>query len=165
MSVFDIIVLGVIAMAAIGGLFRGLLEQLLSLAALSATLVLVGLAHAPATDYLSTLTTTDTGASLLAYIALFGFGYFSLRWIARAVGRRSRESFFGPIDKVLGFGFGVIKGVLITTFAFLLIILVHEYAYATAERPTWLSEGRTYPLLNACGDIIIEYLAERRAGE
>ncbi|MEO1045135.1 MAG: CvpA family protein [Pseudomonadota bacterium] len=164
MTVFDIIILAIIAAAAIGGLFRGLVEQLLSLAALSAAVMLVGLLHEPATQYLATLTTTETGASLLAYIGLFGIGYFVLRWIASAVGQRSRESALGPIDRVLGFGFGVIKGVLLCTTVFLLIILVHEYAYATRERPQWLTEGRTYPLLNACGDLIVEYLEERRAG-
>lgn len=163
MTVFDILVLGVITIAAIGGLFRGLLEQLLSLAALSGALVLVGIAHEPLTQYLTPMVDGATAASLLAYIALFGIGFFALRWMAQKVGQRSRESFFGPIDKVLGFGFGVIKGVLVCAVAFLLIILVHEYAYATKDRPEWLTAGRTYPLLNACGDLIVEYLAERGA--
>ncbi|MEM1131576.1 MAG: CvpA family protein [Pseudomonadota bacterium] len=163
MTVFDILVLSVMAIAAIAGLFRGLLEQLLSLGALLAAVVLIGFAHEPATEYLATMTTSETGASLLAYIGLFLVGYFGLRWIARRLGQRSRESFFGPIDRVLGFGFGIIKGLLISTVVFLLIILVHEYAHSSRERPEWLTEGRTYPLLNACGDLIVDYLAERQS--
>ena len=65
---------------------------------------------------------------------------------------------------MLGFGFGMVKGLIGATLAYLLIILVYDSIYGAAEpRPEWIADSRTYPLLNASGDALVEFVDERRA--
>ena len=70
----------------------------------------------------------------------------------------------GPIDRVLGFGFGMIKGLIGATLLYLLVVLVNETIYGVDEpRPEWLAESRTYPLLNASGNAMVDFVHEQRA--
>jgi membrane protein required for colicin V production len=69
----------------------------------------------------------------------------------------------GPIDRVLGFGFGMVKGLIIATLIFLLLVMAFDLIYgADEERPEWMTSSRTYPLLNASGDALSEFVREQR---
>ena len=78
----------------------------------------------------------------------------------------------GPFDRVLGGGFGALKGLLGVTLFFLLANLATDMVYGPkAERPEWMTKSRTYPLLNASGRAIVDWveaqrkLKARRVGE
>ena len=65
---------------------------------------------------------------------------------------------------MLGGGFGAIKGLIGATLVFLAFSLVYDTFYGSgARRPDWLSDARTYPLLNASGKAISEFVDEQRA--
>jgi len=69
----------------------------------------------------------------------------------------------GPIDRVLGSGFGLLKGLLAATLFFLLANLATDMVYGPqAERPEWMTASRTYPLLNASGRGIVDWVEARR---
>jgi membrane protein required for colicin V production len=100
--------------------------------------------------------------SLIAWV--FGITFGAGKLLAHAIGRRTRQSILGPVDRVLGAGFGAVKGLIGATLVFLAFSLVYDTFYgSTARRPDWLSDARTYPLLNASGQAISEFVAERRA--
>ena len=105
-----------------------------------------------------------TGAAVLALILIFGVTFGAGKMLAHAIGRRTRQSVLGPVDRVLGAGFGAVKGLIGATLIFLGFSLVYDTFYGSgARRPDWLSDARTYPLLNASGQAISEFLAEQRA--
>src|SRR3546814_6731501 len=67
-----------------------------------------------------------------------------------ALGRRTRNSIVGPVDRALGFGFGALKGLILASLLFLLAVLVLDTTGGgPTERPDWLTQSRSYPLLNA----------------
>ena len=69
----------------------------------------------------------------------------------------------GPFDRVLGGGFGVLKGLLGATLFFLLANLATDMVYGPqADRPEWMTKSRTYPLLNASGRAIVDWVEARR---
>jgi membrane protein required for colicin V production len=69
----------------------------------------------------------------------------------------------GPFDRVLGGGFGALKGLLGVTLFFLLANLATDMVYGPeAERPAWMLQSRTYPLLNASGRAIVDWVEARR---
>ena len=88
--------------------------------------------------------------------------FFLGKWIASSIGGRTRKSVLGPIDRVLGFGFGAIKGLIIATLLFLLVNMVYDVIWPGEERPEWMITSRTYPLLNASGEALVEMVEERR---
>ena len=163
MTGFDIFVLILMGGGAVLGFLRGFLQEALSLFAWIAVIFAVRLLHTPVTDRLIAPIGNEGGASVLAFLAIIIVIYALGRWIAKSIGSRSRKSILGPIDRVLGFGFGLIKGLIGATLIYLLIVLVFDTIYGAGEdRPEWLENARTYPLLNASGTATMEFVEERR---
>ena len=83
-----------------------------------------------------------------------------------AVGRREEPrlpSGIPELDRVLGGGFGMLKGLLGATLFFLLANLATDMVYGPrAERPDWMRDSRTYPLLNATGRAIVDWVETNR---
>ena len=163
MTALDIFVLLLMGGGAVFGFLRGFTQEVLALAAWILVIIGVRFLHTPVTDVLVAPVGSESGAAVLAFASI-GIVIYSLgRWLARSIGRKSRKSVLGPIDRVLGFGFGLIKGLIIATLAYLLVMLVYDTVFgADSVRPEWLEESRTYPLLHASGNAIVEFVQERR---
>lgn len=164
MNAVDILVLIAIGGCALLGLLRGFVLETLSLIAWVAGIFAIRLFHAPVADLLTPFVGTESGAAVLALALVFGVTFGAGKLIARSIGRRTRQSVLGPVDRVLGGGFGAVKGLIGATIVFLAFSLVYDTIYGSAaRRPDWLSDARTFPLLNASGQAISEFVAEQRA--
>ena len=106
---------------------------------------------------------TAIGASLLAFAILLLIPYAGMRMIARRAGKSSRESLLGPVDRVLGFGFGALKGTIIVVMAFSLVALGYDTVWGVAGRPAWMKTARAYPFVNASSEAMVHLIQERRA--
>lgn len=163
MTGLDIFVLVLMGGAAVLGFLRGFVQEVLSLIAWVMVIVGVRMLHTPITDRLLGPIGSESGASVLAFAAIVIVTYAFGRWIAKAIGSKSRKSILGPIDRVLGFGFGMIKGLIAATLLFLLFTLVYDTVYGVdSKKPEWLQMSRTFPLLNASGEAMSEFAKERR---
>jgi membrane protein required for colicin V production len=161
----DIIVLLVIGGAAVLGALRGFVTEVLALLAWVLVVLAIKLFHAPLAEALAGLVGTKQGATVLAFALLAGLTYFGGRIIANAVGSRTRDSFLGPIDRALGLGFGALKGLILVSVAFLLLVLVLDtMGGGPARRPAWIKTSTTYPLLNATSAAIADVVDRRRKG-
>jgi membrane protein required for colicin V production len=163
MNAVDILVLLVLGGCAIFGLLRGFVQETLSLIAWVLGVFAIRLFHASAAELLTPFVGTTSGAAILAFILVFGITFGAGKLLAHAIGRRTRQSILGPVDRVLGAGFGAVKGLIGATLVFLAFSLVYDTFYGSgARRPDWLSDARTYPLLNASGQALSEFVAERQ---
>ena len=64
---------------------------------------------------------------------------------------------------MLGAGFGALKGLIGATLLYLLLSLVYDTIWGrAAERPEWMAQSRTYPLLHASGEAIVDLVEARR---
>jgi membrane protein required for colicin V production len=87
--------------------------------------------------------------------------YAGMKLISGRLGETTRTSLLGPIDRVLGFGFGAIKGAIVVTCAFALLVLGYDAAWGIAGRPDWIKQARTYPLVNASADALVQLIENR----
>jgi membrane protein required for colicin V production len=163
MTGFDYLVFLIVGLSAISGFFRGFVEEVLSLAAWCVALLAVHYGHAPLTVMLMSYVPTETGAGVLAFGILLAVPYFATQLLARQLGNASRSSVLGPIDRVLGFGFGAIKGFVIMVLAFSLLVFAYDVVWGPQGRPGWIKDGRTYPFLNAASDELMTLVAKRRS--
>jgi membrane protein required for colicin V production len=162
MTALDIIVLFLLGSGAAFGFLRGFVQEALSMIAWVLIILAVRMFHAPATAALAEAVGSDSGAAMLAFLALFIVIFAVGKWIAKSIGAKSRKSVLGPIDRVLGFGFGMLKGLIIATLVFLLFVMGYDLVYGADEgRPEWMTSSRTYPLLNASGDAMSEFVREQ----
>ena len=68
----------------------------------------------------------------------------------------------GPVDRILGFGFGALKGSLIIVLGFSVIVLGYDTVWGAGGRPAWLTKSRTYPFVNASSDALVKAIGKRR---
>ncbi|MDB5663193.1 MAG: colicin production protein, partial [Sphingomonas bacterium] len=145
------------------GLWRGFVTEILSLFAWVAAIFALKLAHAPVAALLTGFVGTGAGAAVLAFALIFLVVFVAGKMVAGALGRRTRQSVLGPIDRVLGFGFGALKGLIGATLLFLLANLATDTVYGgDSARPEWMRASQTFPLLNASSRAIVDFVEMRR---
>ena len=166
MSALDIFVILALGGGAMIGFVRGLVHEMLSLLAWVVAIVMLRLFHAPISAGLVGSVGSATAAAVLAFVVLFLPSYLFMKLLARSIGKKSRSSMLGPVDRVLGGGFGMLKGLLAATLFFLLANLATDLVYGPdAQRPDWMRNSRTYPLLNASGRSVVDWVETRRKGQ
>lgn len=163
MTGFDIIVLLLVGVGAIAGFMRGFVQEVLSLAAWLLAVAAIRYLHTDLTAAIFDFMGSPTTASILAFALLLLVPYAGMKLIASFAGRKSRESVLGPIDRVLGFGFGAMKGIIITVIAFSLLVLGYDTVWGSKGRPLWITEARTYQLVDAGSRAMVQIIDERRA--
>ncbi len=142
----DIAVILTVGGAAVLGFLRGFVTEVLSLAAWVLVVIALKLFHTPVAAALAGPTGTAGGAATLAFALISGIGYFGGRLVANAVGSRTRASVLGPVDRALGFGFGALKGLILASLAFLLLLLAADFVGGgPTGRPAWIRQARTVP--------------------
>lgn len=162
MTGFDIIVLLIVGLGAIGGFLRGFVQEVLSLAAWVLAIFAIRYLHTDLTTAIFEYMGSPTGAAIFAFALLLLIPYAAMKLIARVAGRKARNSVLGPIDRVLGFGFGAVKGVIIVVVAFSLLVLGYDNVWGARGRPDWIAEARTYQLVDAGSRAMVQIIAERR---
>jgi membrane protein required for colicin V production len=163
MTALDIIVLLLVGGGLLQGWFKGFVGELLSLASWIVAIVFLKLLHTPVTNALESTVGTRSGAAVLAFALVFGIVFIIGKLIARKVGGGVKRSKVGRFDKLLGAGFGALKGLIGATLLYLGFNLVYDSIWGrTAQRPEWLATSRTYPLLYASGRAIVDFVEWRR---
>ncbi|WP_419808424.1 CvpA family protein [Sphingomonas sp.] len=166
LTALDMLVLLAIAGAAALGFVRGFVTEVLALFAWVATVAALKLFHAPLTALLVGVIGTASGAAVLAFAVIVGLTYLGGRMVANAIGKRTRTSVLGPVDRALGFGFGALKGVILASLAFMVVALgIDTMGGGRSHRPAWMTTSRTYTLLDSTSAGIADVLDRRRRGE
>ena len=163
MTLLDYLLIVVVGLAAFAGFQRGLLQELLSLAAWFLAIAAIKVFHTPITEYLVPYTGPGITTAILAFAMLLIIPYAAMKIIASNVGKASKASFLGPIDKALGFGFGAVKGLVIMAVGFSLIVLAYDTIWGERGRPDWISRAASYDFLDASSRTMLDMVAERRA--
>ncbi len=163
MTALDIFVILVLGGAAMIGFVRGFAHEVLALLAWIVAIAVLKLFHTPFQVALVGSVGSEPGASAVAFALLFLPTYVAVRLFARAVGGKARKSVLNPVDRVLGGGFGTLKGLLGATLFFLLANLATDMVYGPREpRPEWMTSSRTYPLLQATGRAVVDWVETAR---
>lgn len=165
MTVLDIFVFLLLFGGLAVGFVRGFVHEVISLLAWVIAIAMLKLFHTQLwTGIDNSFHVSPAAGAVLAFAILFLPSFLLVKLVARRLGGRARRSpALGPFDRVLGGGFGALKGLLGATLFFLLANLATDMVYGpAAERPQWMTKSRTYPLLNASGRGIVDWVQARR---
>jgi len=162
MAVLDFIILIIVGVAAIGGFTRGLVQEVLSLAAWILAALAIHFLHPELVAPLRSLYNSDPTTPVLAFALLLLIPYAAMKVIAGTASGASDGAILGPIDRVLGFGFGAVKGALIAVFAFSVMVLGFDNAWGFKGRPNWIIDARTYPAADAFSRGLVPMIGVRR---
>jgi membrane protein required for colicin V production len=165
MTALDVFVFLLLIGGAAIGFVRGFVHEVISLLAWIVSIAMLKLFHTQLWSGLeNSFNFGPAAAAVLAFAILFVPSFLMVKLLARQLGGRTRRhSMLGPFDRLLGGGFGAVKGLLGATLFFLLANLATDMVYGPeAKRPEWMVKSRTFPLLNASGRSIVDWVEARR---
>ena len=165
MTALDAFVFLLLIGGAAVGFVRGFVHEVISLLAWIFAIAMLKLFHSQLwTGLINSTGASSPAAAVIAFALLFVPSFLAVKLLARALGRKTRRArILGPFDRVLGGGFGMLKGLLGATLFFLLANLSTDLVYGPeAKRPEWMRKSRTFPLLNASGRAIVDWVEAGR---
>ena len=162
LTALDIVVLLLIIFGGVAGLARGFVTEVLSLLAWVAAIMAVRFLYPAGKTVALHLTGTESGAAILAFATIFLVTFIVFRMIAGELGHRTRSSVVGPVDRVLGAGFGAFKGLIGASILYLIVQFGYDTVEAGAPRPAWLTASRTAPLLDVTSKAMVDFVEKRR---
>ena len=101
------------------GFVRGFVHEVISLFAWVVAVVMLKLFYPQLWHGMTgTVTNNPTAAAVIAFAILFVPSLIGVKLLARSIGGRTRRhAMLGPFDRVLGGGFGALKGLLADAFS------------------------------------------------
>jgi membrane protein required for colicin V production len=150
-SFVDLLVVLIILGSAAYATWRGFVSETLSIvawavAALAALYLgqwVARLAHA--------LIATPWIATVVGYAAVFLVVFIPLQFASHRFSEGVRRSPVGPLDRVLGATFGIVRGLAILGIAY----LIFTAFVPIREQPRWLLEARTLPLIQSSSEVLL----------
>ena len=142
-NLIDLIVVAVILLSGVFALARGFVKEVLSIVswvgAIFATLYGFHIASAFVRQFIGSPLIADGVAGGTLFLATL----FALSFISGLIANRVRGSTVGSVDRSLGFVFGLLRGFVLVSIAYLAM----SWALPPAEQPTWVRQAKTMPLL------------------
>lgn len=160
LTAFDVVVGLLVGLAALAGLARGFVGEVVSLAAWVAGVLAVRFLYTPAKALAAGVTGTEAGGAILAFVVLFLGAFVVVRIAGGRLSDTTRASVVGPVDRVLGLGFGAAKGVLASALLFLLASMALETLDPEGPPPEWLARARTAPTLAMVSRGLVDFVGE-----
>ena len=149
-TALDIVVILLVGGGMVFGWLRGFVAEMLSLFAWFLAILALRLLHAPVSHMLERPIGTASGAAVLAFFLIFGLVFVGGKLASRRVGSRVRRSIIGPLDRVLGAGFGALKGLIGATILFMVLNLAFSFSFlGGGGRPDWMTNAASYRLLKS----------------
>jgi membrane protein required for colicin V production len=163
-TALDIIVIALVGAGAVFGWLRGFVAEVLSLLAWFLAILALRVLHGPVSQALEGPIGTESGASVLAFILIFGIVFVGGKFVSRRMGGRVRNSVVGPLDRVLGAGFGALKGLIGATILFMVLNIAFSFSFlgGGGGRPEWMTNAATYPLLKSTSGTVSELVESQQ---
>lgn len=157
---FDWIVVLIVGATAVFGLMRGFIAEVASLAAWVAGFVAVRFFYTPARAIFETASGSEVIAAVAAVLGPFLAAMLLVKLIGSFLSSTAKDSGIGPVDRLLGLGFGLVKGFLAASLIFLVITLGLKIVPGDDSRPDWLAKAKTTPTLALVASAMVSYVGE-----
>lgn len=145
MNTLDLIVVGVIAASALLAFFRGFVREVLAIGAWIGAIAVAYYFNAPTRGFFRSLISASWVAEIVGPIVLFVTALIVFSLITGFLTSQIRSSQLSAVDRALGLAFGAARGALVACLAYIGL----NYFIAPENRPPWIAQAKTLPLLDA----------------
>jgi membrane protein required for colicin V production len=156
MTSADLIIIAILALSALLAFMRGFVREVLSIGAwvgaALATIYGFPLAQPYARKYIEVTLFADIAAG----VSIFVLALIVLTILSHALSKNVRDSALGAVDRSLGLLFGLVRGAVLVCLAY----LVMAWAIPKDDRPVWVAQSRTLPLVQQGADLLLKILPE-----
>ena len=155
LTLFDYLVIAALLASALLGLMRGFVREVLSLAGWAlAGLIAYRFCGAAANWLPERMPGGELARDVVAFVALFALTLIIVGWFAALLVQLLKTVGLSGLDRVLGCGFGVLRGVLVLIVAMTLAALT-----PAAKQPFW-QHAQTRPYLQIAANVLQPWLPE-----
>ncbi len=151
-TVLDVIVVVVVLLSAVLAMVRGFVREVLSVASWVAAAAAAYLLYPHALPLAQSYIDSNTVAIIVSAAAIFFIALIIASYITMKISDFVIDSRVGAVDRVLGFIFGALRGIL------LMIVALWFFNFLVREPQPWIANARTMPLLVSGGDWLIGLL-------
>jgi membrane protein required for colicin V production len=152
----DIGVIAIIGLSAVFAFARGFVREALSIVAWVGAGFITLYGFAAVYAMVDPMVHNPLLSQLIAGFGLFVASLIMLTILTGFVARTVRSSGLSPIDRTLGFIFGVLRGAFIVSLAYLLL----DVSVQRNDRPAWLRDAKSEPYLQQGADMLRNFLPE-----
>ncbi len=143
MNAADLGVVAVVLLSAVLAFVRGFTRETLAIAGWVAAIAVTIYGFEPVKPFAEQQIEPPWLADTVAGAGLFLVTLLVATIVARTIAVRIQASMLGPVDRSLGFVFGLARGAVLLSLAYLLLVKV----LPADDRPDWIMEARTLPLI------------------
>ena len=156
MNPIDIGVIAIIVLSAIFAFARGFVREALSIVAWVGAAVIAIKWFDPVFALVDPYVKNPLLSQVIAGVGLFVVSLVVLTVITSYIARLVRFSALSPIDRTLGFIFGLARGAFIVCLAYLVLDLV-----PAGDRPPWIKDAKSAQFLQQGADKLRSFLPEQ----
>lgn len=156
MNPLDIGVIAVIALSAVFAFARGFVREALSIVAWVTAGAVTYYGFNVVLALVDPMVHNPLLSKLIAGFGLFIGALILMTIVTGIIARSVRSSALSPIDRTLGFIFGLFRGALIVSLAYLLL----DVSLTPSDRPGWIREAKSTPYLQQGADLLKAVLPE-----
>ncbi|MBV8889453.1 MAG: CvpA family protein [Alphaproteobacteria bacterium] len=156
MNPLDLGVIAFVALSAIFAFARGFVREALSIVAWVGAAVITLYAFNPVFAAVEPLVHNPLLTELIAIGGTFIVSLIVLTILTGFIARSVRGSALSPIDRTLGFVFGLARGAALVSLAYLAL----DSFVQPSERPSWMREAKSAPYLAQGADMLRTVLPE-----
>ncbi len=96
-------------------------------------------------------------ATVVGYAIVFVAVFIPIQFASHRFSTDVKRSVVGPLDRVLGATFGIVRGLAILGIAY----LIFTAFVPIRSQPGWLTEARTLPLIQSSAEVLLALVPER----
>jgi membrane protein required for colicin V production len=156
MNWLDIGVVAIIVLSAVFAFARGFVREAFSVVAWGGAAAITLYGFGWAYDQIDPHVHNPLLSQVIAGFGLFVVSLVALTMVTGIVARMVSATAFSPIDRTLGFVFGLARGVFLVCLAYLLLAA----ALPPNDWPPWLRDAKSGPYLNQGADLLRGFLPE-----
>jgi len=150
-TVVDLVVAAVILLSSLLAAWRGLMRETLSIFAWAVAAYVTLRFFPTARPMLRDVVSPEWLADLLVFVGVFVVVLVPLSVIAFRVSDAVKRTEIGPVDRALGFVFGVGRGLVVIGLAYIAFSLL----VPPQAQPAWLVQARLFPLVENTSDVLL----------
>jgi membrane protein required for colicin V production len=156
MNWLDLAVLAIILLSAIFAFARGFVREALSIVAWVGAAFVTFKGFDWVYAQVEPLVHNTLLSQLIAGLGLFFGSLIVLTIMTGIVARMVRATGLSPVDRTLGFIFGLARGAVLVCLAYLLL----DIAVPKDDRPSWIREAKVEPYIHEGADVMRGFLPE-----
>ncbi|MGI9510604.1 MAG: CvpA family protein [Geminicoccaceae bacterium] len=156
LTVFDMAVLFVVGVSGLLALVRGLVREGLSIVVWALSALIAYVAFPDLRVFLSGYVPNEWIRDALALIVVFLAPLVCLKIVAMVIAETVPAGLFGSLDRLLGAGYGLVRGAVVVSLAYLGLNMMNE----PENHPVWIKEAQFLPYVRDGADLLAGWIPE-----